>query len=152
MPQDPHERDCFPGPGTPSLAQGEVVFFPVFYKINSHVALLGSTLVMPMRDSMCPLVSSRKVAILNASTTPEPDAQAHQTLKKHRTHHNTRCRLNSVSIEKLVCYNCRRDYRALSTLTEFAYIGSVAESFLILILRYIFSIQDLGIVAIFLQY
>ena len=78
---DPCERDHFPDPGTPPFAQGETFFFPVFCQINSHIALSGATFVVPLRASTSSLSLSRHFASFNASAMPDPDTQAHQTLK-----------------------------------------------------------------------
>ena len=36
IPVGPRECNHFPDPGTPPIAQGGAVFFPVFYQINKH--------------------------------------------------------------------------------------------------------------------
>ena len=68
IPSNPRKHDCFPDPGTPSLAQGEGILFHVFCQINSHVALSEETFVVPPRASTCSIASPILVASYNAST------------------------------------------------------------------------------------
>ena len=90
IPLDLRERGRFSETGTPSLAQGEAVLFPVLYHINSHIALSGETFFVPPRYSMHLLASPGHVVSFRASAPPHPDAQARQTLKTHHTHCDTR--------------------------------------------------------------
>ena len=92
---DPHERNRFPDPGTLSLAQGKAAFFPVFFQMNSYVSLPGEEFIVPLQDSTHSLALPRQVASFNASDTPEPDKQAHQTLKTYWTQSNTHLQLTS---------------------------------------------------------
>ena len=89
-PLDPHKRNQSTDPGKLSLAQGEAISFPVFYQINSHVSLSGATFFVPLRASTRLLTPQKTIVIFNASTTPEPEAQAWQNLKTHRIRRDTR--------------------------------------------------------------
>ena len=94
IPSDTREPEHLPDPGTPSLAQGEAVFFPVFCQINSHAALSGAEFVVLPWASTGSLASPRQVASFNASAPPEPNTQARQTLKTHHTRRDTCLQLN----------------------------------------------------------
>ena len=89
IPSDPRKRNRYPGPETPSLAQVEAVFFPVFCQINSHVAISGATFVVPPQASMQPFASPRQVVTSNSPDLPDTDAQTRQILKTHHTHQDT---------------------------------------------------------------
>ena len=120
IPSDPCKRNCFPDPGTPSLTQGEADFFPLSCQINSHLALPGTSFVVPLQASTFPLVSPRQVKSFNPSDLSENNAQAHQTPNKNSTHRNNCFQINSrdekQKNEGIVVYNSLEEIKTLQDL------------------------------------
>ena len=90
IPSDTHKRDCLPDTEIPSLTQYEAVLFPIFFQINSHVGLSGTTFVVPPRASTHLLASTRQVSRFNAFSTRYPNAQVRNNVKAHHRNQDTR--------------------------------------------------------------